>query len=184
MLGELGFLQERVAQLFGTTSRNLRRWRRGDRPIPHGIQILLRLLAVGAVTAAQVEEAAETVMSSDAMASGNLSAADKVCAFKAAASSDVTTAPGNLSTADKVCALTPKACRWPIGDPAGADFRFCTAAVGVKNSSYCDRHRATAYYSRIIKVAAVDGKQGSGKLPQMKQSKQHAPYRPSIFLIR
>ena len=147
MLGELGFEQQRVAQLFGVKPRNLRRWRRGDRPIPHGIQILLRLLAVGAVTVAQVEEAAETVTSSDATtASGNLST---VCALKAA---DATTAPGDLSTADKVCALTPTACRWPTGGPACADFCSCGASVVVENSSYCDRHRATAYRPRIAKA--------------------------------
>jgi hypothetical protein len=154
MLGELGFEQQRVAQLFGVKPRNLRRWRRGDRPIPHGIQILLRLLAIGAVTVAQVEEAAKTVTSSDAMASGNLSTADKVCAFKAATSPDAAAASRDLSTADKVCALTPTACRWPIGDPACADFCFCGASVVVGNSSYCDRHRATAYRPRITKAAA------------------------------
>jgi hypothetical protein len=112
-----------------------------------GIQILLRLLAVGAVTVAQVEEAAEAVTSSDATtASGNLST---VCALKAA---DATTAPGDLSTADKVCALTPTACRWPTGGPACADFCSCGASVVVENSSYCDRHRATAYRPRIAKA--------------------------------
>jgi hypothetical protein len=155
MLGALGLAQQRVAEIFDVRPRNLRRWRRGDRPIPHGVRILLRLLAIRAVTVAQVEEAAEAVISLDAAAaSGNPFTVDKVCALKAAISLDTTAAPRKLSTADKVCALAPRTCRWPIGDPARVDFRFCGASILVENSSYCDRHRATAYHPRITKVAA------------------------------
>ena len=58
MLGALGLAQQHVAQLFGVGLRNVRRWRSGDRRIPHGVGIVLRLLAAGTVTVAQVEQAA------------------------------------------------------------------------------------------------------------------------------
>jgi hypothetical protein len=58
MLGVLGISQARVAQLFGVEPRAIRRWRRGDRPIPSGVGIVLQLLASGAVNLDQVEEAA------------------------------------------------------------------------------------------------------------------------------
>ncbi|MCB1557068.1 MAG: gcrA cell cycle regulator family protein [Alphaproteobacteria bacterium] len=40
--------------------------------------------------------------------------------------------------------LTPRMCRWPMGDPKNPDFRFCgcTAAPGL---SYCDEHAKMAY---------------------------------------
>ena len=58
MLGALGLAQQHVAELFGVGLRNVRRWRSGDRRIPHGVGIVLRLLAAGTVTVAQVEQAA------------------------------------------------------------------------------------------------------------------------------
>src|SRR5262249_32312946 len=58
VLSELSVTQRRMGQLLGVAPRSVRRWRRGDRHIPHGICILLRLLDMGAITVAQVEEAA------------------------------------------------------------------------------------------------------------------------------
>lgn len=43
--------------------------------------------------------------------------------------------------------LTNRTCRWPIGDPGAADFRFC-GAHGADNASarpYCARHLRMAY---------------------------------------
>jgi hypothetical protein len=61
-LGALGLAQQRVAEIFGVEPRNIRRWRRGDRPIPRGVAIVLRLLASGVVSVAQVEQAAVPVL--------------------------------------------------------------------------------------------------------------------------
>jgi hypothetical protein len=57
-LDALGIAQHRVAQLFGVGPRSVRRWQDGDRRVPCGVGIVLRLLAAGAVTVAQVEQAA------------------------------------------------------------------------------------------------------------------------------
>jgi hypothetical protein len=53
-----GIKQTHLALLFNVGPRSLRRWARGDRTIPHGITLVLRLLAAGAVTVDQVEQAA------------------------------------------------------------------------------------------------------------------------------
>lgn len=39
--------------------------------------------------------------------------------------------------------LTPKMCRWPIGDPASDVFSFCGADAS--GGSYCARHAVVAY---------------------------------------
>jgi hypothetical protein len=57
-LGTLGIAQHRVAKLFGVGPRSVRRWQCGDRRVPCGVDIVLRLLAAGTVTLAQVEQAA------------------------------------------------------------------------------------------------------------------------------
>jgi hypothetical protein len=117
-LGALGLAQHRVAQLFGVGPRSVRRWLRGDRRVPYGVDIVLRLLAAGAITVTQVERVA---------ARTNGSAKPEP----------------NLTTAEKVCVLAPGACRWPYGDPRHSDFRFCgNLAV---EQPYCERHRALAY---------------------------------------
>ena len=57
-LGTLGIAQQRVAALFGVGPRSVRRWQYGERRVPCGVSIVLRLLAAGAVTVEQVEQAA------------------------------------------------------------------------------------------------------------------------------
>jgi hypothetical protein len=57
-LGALGIAQQRVAALFGVAPRSVRRWQHGKRRVPCGVGIVLRLLAAGAVTVDQVEQAA------------------------------------------------------------------------------------------------------------------------------
>ena len=46
-LAALGIAQHRVAQLFGVGPRSVRRWQDGDRRVPCGVGIVLRLLARG-----------------------------------------------------------------------------------------------------------------------------------------
>jgi hypothetical protein len=57
-LGTLGIAQQRLAHLFNVSPRAVRRWEYGERRVPRGVVILVRLLADGAVTIAQVEQAA------------------------------------------------------------------------------------------------------------------------------
>src|SRR5262249_16169182 len=47
-----------IARWFGVAQRSVRRWRDGSRRTPRGALIVLRLLAAGAVTLDQVEQAA------------------------------------------------------------------------------------------------------------------------------
>ena len=60
-IAALGIAQHRVAQLFGVGPRSIRRWQDGDRRVPCGVGIVLRLLACGAVTVDQVEQAAVAI---------------------------------------------------------------------------------------------------------------------------
>jgi hypothetical protein len=60
-LSALGLAQDRVAKVFGVGPRSVRRWQHGDRRVPCGVRIVLRLLAAGAVTLAQVEQAAAPI---------------------------------------------------------------------------------------------------------------------------
>jgi GcrA cell cycle regulator len=60
-LGTLGIAQQRVAALFGVGSRSVRRWQDGERRVPHGVGIVVRLLAAGMVTVEQVERAANPI---------------------------------------------------------------------------------------------------------------------------
>jgi transcriptional regulator with XRE-family HTH domain len=132
-LGALGLSQVHVAKLLGVRPRHLRRWRCGERRIPHGIILVMRLLTAGYITVDQLEEVAARVNGN----AGPATPAD----------------PGSTTTAEKIVALLPNACRWPIGDPGadGADshaFRFC-GRPAVVGHSYCDLHRARAYRERV-----------------------------------
>src|SRR5262249_5355373 len=147
-LGALGIAQHRVAQLFGVGPRSVRRWQHGDRRVPCGVGIVLRLLAAGAVTVGQVEQAAvpfpartnsgakpeppAPLLVEPALDQSPLARA------RAAARAD----PG-LTTAEKVYALAPEACRWPCGDPGHPDFHFCGDPVAKR--PYCEHHRTMAY---------------------------------------
>jgi hypothetical protein len=57
-LGSLNLAQQRVAALFDVSPRAVRRWRDGERRVPCGVDIVVHLLAAGAVTIDQVERAA------------------------------------------------------------------------------------------------------------------------------
>ena len=125
MLGALGIAQHRVAQLFGVGPRSVRRWQYGDRRVPCGVGIVLRLLAAGTVTVAQVEQAAVPI---PARTNGSAKpgppapllvepAPEQSALARAKAA---TLADPSLTTAEKVCALAPEACCWPCGDPAAS----------------------------------------------------------------
>lgn len=62
--------------------------------------------------------------------------------------------------------LTPRMCRWPIGDPKDADFKFCGCA-SMPGLPYCDGHSKIAYQTssraRVLKPADVDA--GYGPAP-------------------
>ena len=57
-LGALGLAQRRVARLFDVGERSIRRWQHGDRRVPYAVTLVCRLMAMGAVTIDQVEQAA------------------------------------------------------------------------------------------------------------------------------
>jgi hypothetical protein len=166
-LGALGIAQHRVAKLFGVGPRSVRRWQCGDRRVPCGVHIVLRLLAAGTVTLAQVEQAAVPIPSSSSddpkttpipsesqteeisptvdpeineTAEPAESETPEHSALACVASAD----PAQ-TTAEKVLALAPGACRWPSGDPDRPDFHFCGGPAA--DGPYCDHHRSMAYNS-------------------------------------
>src|SRR5262245_4263674 len=147
-LGAVGIAQHHVAQLFGVSPRSVRRWQHGDRHIPCGVGIVLRLLAAGAVTVAQVEQAA---VSAPARTNGDAKSEPPALLLVEPAPEQsaltpakaATLADSGLTTAEKVIALALGACRWPCGDPRHPDFHFCGEPVA--QSPYCDHHRTIAY---------------------------------------
>src|SRR5262245_13745940 len=88
-LGALGLAQCRIAQLFGVGPRSVRRWQHGDRRVPRGVDILLKLVAVGAVTIAEVERAAIPV---SAQTNGNGDAHPELVAAQSTTLAHVETA--------------------------------------------------------------------------------------------
>jgi hypothetical protein len=146
-LGALGLAPCRVAMLFGVSQRSVRRWQDGGRRIPCGAGIVFRLLAAGAVSIGQVEQAATStsVRANDA-AEPELAPlrvepwTEPSTMAPTAAAALVDSAP---STAERVFALSPRACRFPLGDPAQPGFRFCGDPVARR--PYCEQHRNIAY---------------------------------------
>jgi hypothetical protein len=57
-LAALGIAQNRVARLFGVGQKSIKRWRAGERRVPSGVNIVVRLLACGAVSIDEVERVA------------------------------------------------------------------------------------------------------------------------------
>lgn len=51
--------------------------------------------------------------------------------------------------------LTPRSCRWPIGNPGTPDFGFCGVPqanmLAVPSQPYCEHHRARAYVAKKAK---------------------------------
>ena len=112
-LAALGIAQHRAAQLFGVGPRSVRRWQDGDRRVPCGVDIVLRLLAAGAVTVDQVEQVAVPI---PARTNGSAKPEPPAPLLGAPAPEQSAVAPAEaatladpgLTTAEKVCALTPE----------------------------------------------------------------------------
>jgi len=121
----LGLPQTRIARLFGVGPRSVRRWQHGDRRVPRGVDIMLHLLAAGAVTIEQIEAVAVSI---------------PVARTNGGAKPEPAPIP---AVARAVYALAPGTCRWPIGDPRQPDFRFCGRPA--VEGPYCARHRVAAY---------------------------------------
>src|SRR5262245_2780116 len=139
-LGALGIAQRRVAQLFGVGPRSVRRWRRGDRRLPRGVDIVFRLLAAGVVTVDQIEQAAIPI---PARTNGSAEPEPLAPLCVAPVPAQAALAPAEAATlAEKVVALAPGACRWPCGDLGHSDFHFCCRPVA--RGSYCEHHHAMA----------------------------------------
>jgi len=170
-LAELGIAQGHAARLFSVSPRHIRRWRSGDRRLPHGVGIVLRLLATEAVTLDQVEQAA---LPAPAQANGDAEfeevqqregavdqagqsrlglaptfretdvAVDRKDRDRAVPEPAPAPRPPALTTAAaQVLALAPSACRWPCGDPGHPDFYFCGAPVAKR--PYCEHHYILAH---------------------------------------
>jgi DNA-binding transcriptional regulator YiaG len=146
IVGALGIAQHRVARLFGVGARSIRRWRAGERRIPCGVDILLRLMVCGAVTIDQIEAVVPipTRTNGDAKPEppAPLPGAPAPEQSAAAPAETVALADPDLTTAEKVVALGPGDCRWPCGDPGRADFYFCCSPVTER--PYCQHHHALA----------------------------------------
>jgi hypothetical protein len=147
VLDELGIAQRRVAQLFGVGPRSVRRWQDGDRRVPCGVDIVIRLLACGVVSIDEVERVA---VATPARTNGGAKPEPPAPLLVAPAPEQSAAAPTEavaltdpgLSTAEKVVRLAPGDCRWPCGDPARPDFRFCGAPVATR--PYCESHHVLA----------------------------------------
>jgi transcriptional regulator with XRE-family HTH domain len=135
----LGVTQTRIAELFGVGPRSFRRWVHGERRVPRGVGIVLRLLAAGVVTINQVEKAIASVPAVRTNGSA------KLAPRRVTPAPETPIAPA-ATTAEKVFALAPNACRFPCGDPRRADFHFCGRPIA--REFYCEQHVAMAYLAR------------------------------------
>lgn len=142
-IAALGITQQRVARLFGVGPRSIRRWQDGDRRVPSGVSLVVRLLACGAVTVDQVEAVVAIPARTNGGAKLEPPAPLLVAPAPEQSAEAAALADPDLTTVEKVVALAPGACRWPCGDPARPDFRFCGDPVA--RGPYCKHHRAMAY---------------------------------------
>ena len=140
----LNITQRRLAQLFAVKERTVRHWRYGDRHLPRGVAILVHLLAAGAITVAQIEQAAAAAVPSPAH-----TRTDGKAEPEPPAPYPVEPAPAQTQTAlaptlaQKVVALAPNTCHWPTGDPRHPDFHFCGRPTTAP--PYCNEHRIAAH---------------------------------------
>jgi hypothetical protein len=141
----LSIEQRHIARLFNVTPRHIRRWRSGDRRVPHAVGIVCNLLAMGVVTIEQVEAAVPARTNGGAPPTPRL----------------VTPAPAQVAEtttlAQKVYAL--EGCRWPHNDPQSPDFHFCGAVT--ERGPYCEHHRRAAHLA-----PRADSRHGTGFLLQ------------------
>ena len=149
-LDMLGIAHHRVARLFSVGARAIRRWKTGERSTPTAVNLVVRLLAMGIVTIAEIERAAVSIPTwtngrpeppAPLLPVAPVSEQPVAAGAEAAALAD----PGP-STAEKVVALAADVCHWPCGDPAQPDFHFCGSPASRR--PYCEEHRAVAYWRR------------------------------------
>src|SRR5262249_48716237 len=120
------------------------------RRVPCGVGIVLRLLAAGAVTVTQVEQAA---VSAPARTNGSVKPEPPVPLL-------VEPVPGR-TTAEKVYALASTACRLAYCDPRPSHFHFCGNPVA--EGSYCEHHCALAH-EHGARIAQRDQSASSARL--------------------
>ena len=144
-LDALGLRQNRVARLFNVTPRHVRRWRSGDRRVPHGIRIIFHLLTTRVITTDQVEQAA--AISEPPAPVEPVSAPAALACAEAATHAD----PGSATVA-AVLALAEERCHWPIGTPGASGFSFCCAPASA-GSPYCTSHMRLAHTARPLPKA-------------------------------
>jgi hypothetical protein len=162
----LGITSRHAARLFAVNERSARRWRDGSRHVPHGISLVCRLLIAKVVTVNQVEQAAAPV---PARINGRAEPApEEQPALAPLRAKTAALADGDPTTAEKVCALTAEACRWPHGAPGQPGFRFCGNPIA--RGSYCKYHHRMAYLpprtgSRHgVRVGFLSARQDHGEL--------------------
>jgi len=168
-LDAFGLAQSLASRLFQVSPRHIRRWRSGDRRLPHAVGIVCNLLVMGAVTIEQVEAAA---VPASARTHGS-TPPEPLAPIESAPEPSVLTcaktasfaAPGP-SIAEKVYALD--GCRYPHGNlehPEG--FYFCSAPIA--RGSYCQRHLNLVYLPRGsghgVRGFVVHGRHGRPPIP-------------------
>src|SRR5262249_21356588 len=110
-----------------------------NRRVPCGVGIVLRLLAAGTMTVAQVEQVAVPI---SARTNGSAKPGPPA-PLRVEPTPEQSALTPSLATAEKVRALTPEVCCWPCGDPGQPDFYFCGSLV--TKQPYCEHHRTMAY---------------------------------------
>jgi DNA-binding transcriptional regulator YiaG len=149
-LGALNITQRRLAQLFTVNPRTVRHWGYGDRRLPRGVAIVLRLLATGVVTVEQVEAAALVSTRTNGGAKGEPPEQSALAP---------TLADPSRTTAEKILALAPNACRWPYNDPRHPNFYFCSRPTTAP--PYCNEHRIVAHITPGPQQAPIGGQKPS-----------------------
>jgi len=134
---------------------------------------VLRLLAVGAVTVAEVEQAAVPIPArtnggAEPEPLASLEEAPEQSALARAKTAAL--ADSGLTIAEKVIALAANACRWPYGDPQRPGFHFCGNSV--VREPYCEQHRVAAYVARSLSEARP-GFRCSPPAPPAESGEQH-----------
>jgi hypothetical protein len=152
-LGALNITQRRLAQLFTVNPRTVRHWGYGDRRLPRGVAIVLRLLTTGVVTVEQVEAAALVSTKPEPPAPLLVGPAPERSALAP------TLADPSLTTAEKIVALAPNACRWPYNDPRHPNFYFCSRPTAAP--PYCNEHRIAARMTPRPQQAPIGGQKPS-----------------------
>jgi len=161
-LNGLGLTQHHIARLFTVNPRTVRHWRYGDRRLPRGVAIVLRLLATGVVTVEQVEAAALVSTQTNDGAKPEPPAPLRVEPAPEQSALAPTLADPSLTTAEKIVALAPNACRWPYNDPRHPNFHFCSRPTAAP--PYCNEHHIAAHMTPRPQQAPIGGqKPGSSR---------------------